>query len=88
MFMECGLLATFTVHEAKTNLSKLIERAEAGEEVIIARGSKPAVRLVAIAMDDQVRQPGQFAGLAEPDASFFFDALPADELKRWQGGES
>lgn len=36
------------VHNAKTNLSKLIERAEAGEEVVIARNGKPAVRLVPV----------------------------------------
>jgi len=40
------------VHEAKTQLSKLIEAALAGEEVIIARGPKPAVRLVPIAQGD------------------------------------
>ncbi len=39
-------MSIFTVHEAETNLSKLIEQAEACEEVIIARGNKPAVRLV------------------------------------------
>jgi prevent-host-death family protein len=33
------------IHNAKTNLSKLIERAEAGEEVVIARNGKPVVRL-------------------------------------------
>lgn len=36
------------IHEAKTQLSKLIERAEAGEEVVIARAGKPAVRLVPV----------------------------------------
>ena len=36
------------IHNAKTNLSKLIERAEAGEEVVIARNGKPAVRLVPV----------------------------------------
>lgn len=36
------------IHNAKTNLSKLIERAEAGEEVVIARNGKPAVRLVVV----------------------------------------
>lgn len=39
-------MPTFTVHQAKTNLSKLIEKAEAGEEVVIARGDKPAARHV------------------------------------------
>lgn len=37
-----------TVHAAKTNLSKLIDAAMAGEEIIIAKGSKPAVKLVAL----------------------------------------
>ena len=36
------------IHQAKTNLSKLIERAEAGEEVVIARNGKPVVRLTAV----------------------------------------
>ena len=38
-------MATFTIHEAKTNLSELIRRVEAGEEVIIARGDTPVVIL-------------------------------------------
>ena len=37
-----------TVHAAKTNLSKLIERARAGEEIVIRRGTEPVARLVAI----------------------------------------
>jgi prevent-host-death family protein len=37
------------IHAAKTNLSKLIEKAEAGEEVVIARNGKPAVRLTPVA---------------------------------------
>ena len=37
-----------TVHAAKTNLSKLIDAAMAGEEIVIAKGSKPVVKLVAI----------------------------------------
>ena len=37
------------MHEAKTQLSKLVERAEAGEEVVIARNGKPVARLVPVA---------------------------------------
>jgi prevent-host-death family protein len=37
-----------TVHAAKTNLSKLIDAAMAGEEIVIAKGSRPVVKLVAI----------------------------------------
>ena len=36
-------MATVNIHEAKTNLSKLIARAEAGEEIVIARGGEPVV---------------------------------------------
>ena len=79
-------MSTFTVHEAKTNLSKLIERAEAGEEVIIARGDKPVARLVPLA-PPKIRQPGQMAHLATLSDDFFFAPLPADEQKRWEGGE-
>jgi prevent-host-death family protein len=46
------------IHNAKTNLSKLIEQAEAGEEVVIARNGKPAVRLVPVqASADEARGP-------------------------------
>jgi len=40
------------IHNAKTNLSRLIERAEAGEEVVIARNGKPAVRLTPVAASE------------------------------------
>jgi len=48
------------IHAAKTNLSKLIERAEAGEEVVIARNGKPAVRLTPVA--DSAREQGVSEG--------------------------
>jgi prevent-host-death family protein len=81
-------MATYTVHAAKTNLSKLIERAEAGEEIIIARGKKPVVRLVSLGIPAHTRRRRAFGVLKGklklPD-SFFFDPLPEDELKRWEG---
>ena len=51
-----------TVHEAKTNLSRLIQKACAGEEVIIARGKKPVVKLVPIGQSKHKRVPGRFEG--------------------------
>ena len=46
------------IHQAKTNLSKLIEQAEAGEEVVIARNGKPAVRLTPVeAPAEEPRRP-------------------------------
>jgi prevent-host-death family protein len=55
-------MATITIHKAKTQLSKLIEQACRGEEVIIARGSKPVVRLVAIEESESNRIPGAWKG--------------------------
>lgn len=78
-------MPTYTVHDAKTNLSKLIERAEAGEEVIIARRDTPAVRLVPVASRAAKRRFGAYAGQAAIDDAFF-EALPADELAAWEGG--
>ncbi|WP_395714025.1 type II toxin-antitoxin system Phd/YefM family antitoxin [Reyranella sp.] len=39
-------MATYSIHAAKTNLAKLIARAEAGEEIVLTRGRKPVVRIV------------------------------------------
>lgn len=71
-----------TIHEAKTNLSKLIQKACAGEEVIIAKGDKPVVKLVPIAIADRPRKPGRFKGQISwtPDA---FDPLTDEELREW-----
>ncbi len=51
-----------TIHKAKTNLSRLIERACQGEDIIIARGKKPVVRLVAIQQEPVRRRPGAWKG--------------------------
>lgn len=47
-----------TIHQAKTNLSRLIKKASRGEEAVIARGSKPVARLVPIGEVKEKRQPG------------------------------
>ena len=51
-----------TIHQAKTNLSRLIKKASEGEEVIIARGSKPVARLVPVGEIKGKRQPGSLKG--------------------------
>jgi prevent-host-death family protein len=55
-------METVTIHKAKTNLSRLIAKACAGEEVIISHGKKPVVRLVAIQDKPQKRKPGAWKG--------------------------
>jgi len=51
-------MKTITIHKAKTNLSRLIEEACRGEEIIIARGTEPKVRLVPIMDVKGNRKPG------------------------------
>ena len=76
-------MATVTVHEAKTHLSRLIARALEGEEVVIARGTVPKVRLVPVSeVPVKPRVPGSMTGqfTATSDA---FDALTDEELAEW-----
>lgn len=80
-------MATVTIHAAKTNLSKLIARAEAGEEIVIARGKEPVVRLTPVAEKSLKRKAGLLKGrLSIPD-SFFFNPLPEEELRLWEGSD-
>jgi prevent-host-death family protein len=74
-----------TIHKAKTELSKLIKRVEAGEEIIIARGAKPAAKLVPADTPRRTpRRAGALKGLISlPDD--VFDSLPEDELAAWEG---
>lgn len=76
-------MKTVTIHEAKTNLSRLIEKACAGEEIIIARGSEPVARLVPLADVKGRRQPGSFKGKLRIGREFF-EPLPASELESWE----
>jgi prevent-host-death family protein len=72
-----------TIHQAKTNLSRLIEKAEHGEEIVIARGKRQVVRLVPLKPPAKKREPGMFAGEFELGASFF-EPLPPEELEGWE----
>lgn len=79
-------MPTVTIHEAKTNLSKLIARAEAGEEIVIARGKEPVVRLTPVAAKKRRPIFGAMKGKwPELPDSFFFDPLPEEELRLWEG---
>ena len=56
-------MKSVNIHEAKTHLSRLVERVEAGEEIIIAKAGRPAARLVPI---DAARKPVKTGGLKAP----------------------
>jgi prevent-host-death family protein len=73
-----------TIHKAKTQLSKLIEQVERGEEVIIARGKTPVARLVPYAPEQPKRGFGSMKGRATLGPGFW-EPLPEEELKRWEG---
>ena len=79
-------MTTVNVHEAKTQLSRLIEAAEAGEEVVIARAGRPVVRLVALARQGKPRKLGMLAGkISVPED---FDApMPDEWLALFEGRE-
>lgn len=64
-----------TIHEAKTHLSKLIRKALAGEEIVIARGNQPLVKLVVLPELNQQRRIGGAKGLIEFMADDFDEPL-------------
>ena len=71
------------MHEAKSTLSRLVERALAGEDVVIARNGTPLVRLVPVPKKPKPRIPGRSKGRiwVAPD----FDEMSEEELKDWEG---
>lgn len=79
-------MATVTVHQAKTNLSKLIARAQAGEEVVILRGKNPVARLIPIPTGKRKPGFGMLKGrIPDLPDEFFFAPLPEEELRLWEG---
>ena len=76
-------MAVVTIHTAKTTLSQLIARAEAGEEIVLARGAQPVAKLVAIGPSSSKRQFGAYRGKISIGAEFF-DPLSDDELNAWE----
>ena len=72
-------MTTVNVHEAKTHFSKLLDRAHAGEEIIVAKAGKPFTKLVPLDRP-QPRVPGRYP-LKVPDS--FFEPLPEDALNAW-----
>lgn len=69
------------VHEAKTHLSRLLEEAHAGKEIILAKAGKPYARLMPLAAAPACRRPGRLPGRL---GAGFFEPLPADELDAWE----
>lgn len=77
------MAVTVNVHEAKTQLSRLLDQAHAGQEIILAKAGKPYARLVPLAPRAGKRTPGRL-DFRLSDA--FFEPLPDEVLDAWEGG--
>jgi prevent-host-death family protein len=81
---------TFNVHDAKTQLSKLIDRAHAGEEIILSKAGKPYAKLIAFESSPLPRrQPGRFKHLLKdvPSDIWFEPAFTDEELDAFERKE-
>ena len=76
-------MAIVMIHEAKTTLSRLLARVEAGEEIILARGKLPVAKLVPFHPPVKKRQFGALRGKISVGPEFF-DPLPEQELEGWE----
>lgn len=76
-------MTSVNIYDAKTQLSKLIARVEAGEQIVISRNGRPAARLVPIDIASSPRRPGALAGQISvpPD----FDDFDAQQERDWYG---
>jgi prevent-host-death family protein len=88
MMADADPQMTFNVHDAKTQLSRLMDRAHAGEEIILAKAGEPWAKIVPI--DPPVkreRKPGRFKGEFDdvPDSVWFDPFYTDEELDRFEG---
>jgi prevent-host-death family protein len=83
------MVTTVNMHEAKTQLSRLVEQAEHGNAVIIARAGKPVAKLVALHAVDDVppRRIGFLAGAIKVPSAEVFNEMGRDEIARMFGVE-
>jgi antitoxin (DNA-binding transcriptional repressor) of toxin-antitoxin stability system len=72
-------MKTVAIHVAKTTLSQLLARVEAGEEIVLARGKKPIAKLAPFRPTKTKRRFGALRGIVSVGPEFF-DPLPVQEL--------
>lgn len=76
-------METVTIHIAKTTLSQLLARVEAGEEIVLSRGRHPVAKLVPYEPVEPRRHYGALRGIVSVGPGFF-EPLPEDELVAWE----
>jgi len=88
---QAAAMATVNIHEAKTHLSRLLKRVEAGEEIIVARAGKPVAKLVPATRKAKNREPGLLLKLYPEHAEALLkladridEPLPDDELALYE----
>jgi prevent-host-death family protein len=74
---------TVTIHNAKTQLSQLLARVEAGEEIVLARGKQPIAKLVPYHPAEPRRRFGALRDIVTVGPGFF-EPLPEEELAAWE----
>jgi prevent-host-death family protein len=74
------MLLQYNIHQAKTNLSSILEKVRNGEDVIIAKAGTPIAKLVPIEQK-KPRKPGLIKGKLSDS---FFEPLPESELEAWE----
>jgi antitoxin (DNA-binding transcriptional repressor) of toxin-antitoxin stability system len=76
-----------TIHKTETELSDLVARVEAGEEIILARGDTPVAKMVLVETTTSgPRVPGRLAHLRDSlPADLFLEPMSEDELEAWEG---
>jgi len=77
-------MAQINIHEAKTHLSKILDRVSAGEEIIIAKAGKPVARIVPVFPEEAQRIPGTYRGRVKI-AEDFDGPLPDEVLDSFEG---
>lgn len=75
-------MTVVTIHNAKTNLSQLLARVEAGEEIVLARGKQPVARIVPFESRPVKREFGALRGIVSVGPEFF-EPLPPEDLADW-----
>jgi prevent-host-death family protein len=76
-------MSTVTIDAARTNLSKLLARVEAGEDIVIARGKAPVARLTPLRAPSAARRFGALKGIVTVGPEFF-EPMTDAELAEWE----